>query len=84
MEIGVVNRLIESVELPNLTRIRRDGCWGEIETLQHSLAETSQVLGITGYSLEKTGYWGQNRFLPDRMTVDSPVSFETFAGNLPS
>lgn len=76
MDLGAVNRLIGSGELPNLARIYGDGCWAELEALQHSLAETSQVLGITGCSPEKTGYWGQNRFIPERMTVESPVLYD--------
>lgn len=70
-DADIIDRFIDEGLLPNIARIKKEGAYSRLQTLEHSLAESVQVSLFTGTLPEAHGFHGPNQFDPLSYAVET-------------
>lgn len=64
-EPRLLDRWIREGHLPNLARLKSEGCWGDIHTAPTHVTESVWGSFISGVAPNRSGLWGAYRFCPE-------------------
>ena len=80
MDWPFAQKMLAEGKLPHLEKMIAAGSLNELKSVEHSLAETTQHIMLTGCRSEQTGYWSQVHYDPEnyRCELKGGYDFQEF------